>query len=109
MSVQSRLSSFDNDKYAISKVQRTYVDMPADKMLSPDLFEFYILQDRYYKNSNIASYNLMCQIKGTTNKFLILGVVKGTKEEAIAKLKEMVFADKEYLNKENSENEEKDG
>ncbi len=93
MSVEERLKNFDNEKYAVPKIERTYVEPKEYEVFSPSFFKFYVLQDRYYKNSDIGSYNLMCQLGDDSNRFVILGVVKGTKEEAIAKLRELVFVD----------------
>ena len=54
-----------------------------------DLFNFYILRRRDYKNGT-SQWNICCELSSNTSKYMIIEVIKGTKENAIQRLNELL-------------------
>ena len=53
-----------------------------------DLFDFYILRRRDYKNGT-SQWNICCELKND-DQYMVIERIKGTREDAIRKLEEIL-------------------
>ena len=54
-----------------------------------DLFNFYILRRRSYKDGTYQ-WNICCELKEDSDKYMVIESIKGTREIAIQRLKEIL-------------------
>lgn len=54
-----------------------------------DLFNFYILRRRSYKDGTYQ-WNICCELKENDDEYMVIERVKGTREVAIQRLKEIL-------------------
>lgn len=53
------------------------------------LFNFYVLRRRLFVDGT-ARWNICCELKNNNARFLVIDTIKGTKEDAIRKLEDIL-------------------